>query len=79
MKRLYLFLGLVSGVAILAAAHARDDDRAPEPTEYRTKDYRAPTPAGLAGARVVSTAEAVGGSTRLSSLPKSSSQIEAPW
>jgi PQQ-dependent catabolism-associated CXXCW motif protein len=58
MKRLCLLLGLVSGVAIWGAAHARGDDRAPEPAEYRTKDYRAPTPAGLAGARVVSTAEA---------------------
>jgi PQQ-dependent catabolism-associated CXXCW motif protein len=30
----------------------------PEPPGYRTHDYRAPTPATLAGARVVTTAEA---------------------
>jgi PQQ-dependent catabolism-associated CXXCW motif protein len=30
----------------------------PEPEEYRTEDYRAPTPVTLKGARVVTTAEA---------------------
>ena len=30
----------------------------PEPDGYRTEDYRAPVPATLAGARVLSTAEA---------------------
>ncbi|MBV8849463.1 MAG: PQQ-dependent catabolism-associated CXXCW motif protein [Methylobacteriaceae bacterium] len=30
----------------------------PEPTGYRLEDYRAPTPATLSGARVVTTAEA---------------------
>lgn len=39
-----------------ATAHARDD--VPEPADYRTEDYRAPTPATLAGARVLTTAEA---------------------
>ena len=58
MNWLCLLLGLVSGVTTLGAADARGEDRPPEPTEYRTKDYRAPTPAGLAGARVVSTDEA---------------------
>ena len=57
MNGLRVLLGLVSGFAVFAAADVRGEDRAPEPTEYRTKDYRAPTPAGLAGARVVSTAE----------------------
>jgi len=53
-----VLLALVSGLAIITAAGVRGEDRAPEPTEYRTRDYRAPTPAGLEGARVVSTAEA---------------------
>jgi PQQ-dependent catabolism-associated CXXCW motif protein len=60
MKRLRVLLGLVSGLAVLVAVDVRSEDRPPEPTEYRTRDYRAPTPAGLAGARVVSTAEAEG-------------------
>ena len=58
MNALRILLGLVSGLAAFAVAEIRGEDRAPEPTEYRTKDYRAPTPAGLAGARVISTAEA---------------------
>ena len=58
MSALRILLGLVSGLAVLVAVDVRSEDRPPEPTEYRTKDYRAPTPASLAGARVVSTAEA---------------------
>jgi PQQ-dependent catabolism-associated CXXCW motif protein len=58
MSALRLLLSLVSGLAVLVAADVRSQDRPPDPTEYRTKDYRAPTPAALAGARVVSTAEA---------------------
>jgi PQQ-dependent catabolism-associated CXXCW motif protein len=58
MNGLRVLLGLASGLAVLMAADARSEDRPPEPTDYRTKDYRAPTPAGLAGVRVVSTAEA---------------------
>ena len=58
MKAFRILPGLVLGLAIFAAADIRGEDRAPEPAEYRTKDYRAPTPAGLAGARVVTTAEA---------------------
>ena len=38
------------------AAHAQDI--VPEPADYRTEDYRAPVPATLAGARVLTTAEA---------------------
>ena len=37
---------------------ARAQDRPPEPDGYRTEDYRAPVPATLAGARVLTTAEA---------------------
>jgi PQQ-dependent catabolism-associated CXXCW motif protein len=36
---------------------ARGAEPPPEPAGYRTGDYRAPTPATLAGARVVTTAE----------------------
>jgi PQQ-dependent catabolism-associated CXXCW motif protein len=62
MTRLRLLVGLVSGFAVclvvFLAAEVRSADRPPEPAEYRTKDYRAPTPVGLAGARVISTVEA---------------------
>jgi PQQ-dependent catabolism-associated CXXCW motif protein len=37
---------------------ARADELVPEPERYRTDDYRAPVPDTLAGARVLSTAEA---------------------
>jgi PQQ-dependent catabolism-associated CXXCW motif protein len=37
---------------------ARSQDRVPEPAGYRVDGYRAPTPATLAGARVLTTAEA---------------------
>ena len=50
-------IGLLCAVAVTAAP-VRGEDRPPEPAGYRTSDYRAPTPAELAGARVVSTAEA---------------------
>jgi PQQ-dependent catabolism-associated CXXCW motif protein len=42
--------------AFAAAAHAQV--LVPEPDEYRTEDYRTLVPATLAGARVLSTAEA---------------------
>jgi len=42
---------------VLAGATARGAD-VPEPEGYRTAAYRAPTPASLRGARVVTTAEA---------------------
>jgi PQQ-dependent catabolism-associated CXXCW motif protein len=42
---------------LLASAAARGGD-VPEPDGYRTGEYRAPTPATLRGARVVTTAEA---------------------
>jgi PQQ-dependent catabolism-associated CXXCW motif protein len=40
------------------ALEAQSQDPPPEPTGYRMEDYRAPTPATLAGARVVRMAEA---------------------
>jgi PQQ-dependent catabolism-associated CXXCW motif protein len=42
----------------LAGAEARSQTAPPEPPGYRMEDYRAPTPATLVGARVVTTAEA---------------------
>jgi PQQ-dependent catabolism-associated CXXCW motif protein len=42
----------------LAGSVARSQDRVPEPVGYRLDHYRAPTPATLAGARVLTTAEA---------------------
>jgi PQQ-dependent catabolism-associated CXXCW motif protein len=45
------------GLAVAVAAPVREN-RPAEPPGYRMDDYRAPTPAGLTGARVVSTDEA---------------------
>jgi PQQ-dependent catabolism-associated CXXCW motif protein len=58
MNPLRVLAGLASGLVVFAAADLHGQDQVPEPAEYRTSDYRAPTPAGLAGAQVVSTAEA---------------------
>jgi PQQ-dependent catabolism-associated CXXCW motif protein len=44
-------------LALLAAAAAAEE-RPPEPPGYRLDDYRAPVPATLAGARVLSTEQA---------------------
>jgi PQQ-dependent catabolism-associated CXXCW motif protein len=41
-----------------AGLEAQSQNRPPEPPGYRMEDYRSPTPATLAGARVVTTAEA---------------------
>jgi PQQ-dependent catabolism-associated CXXCW motif protein len=46
-------------IAVFAGAGlAEDAQLPPEPPTYRLEDYRAPTPATLSGARVVTTAEA---------------------
>ena len=42
----------------LIGSGAWSQDRVPEPAGYRVDHYRAPTPATLAGARVLTTAEA---------------------
>jgi PQQ-dependent catabolism-associated CXXCW motif protein len=60
--------GRVLGLAILAciasmllaSAGATSAETPPEPAAYRLDDYRAPTPATLAGAVVLSTADAAG-------------------
>jgi PQQ-dependent catabolism-associated CXXCW motif protein len=50
---------VLAGLLTLAGVTARADDPAPaEPNSYRLENYRAPTPATLAGARVVTTDEA---------------------
>jgi PQQ-dependent catabolism-associated CXXCW motif protein len=47
--------GLILAFALTAQAFAKE--WVPEPDGYRTENYRAPVPATLAGARVLSTAE----------------------
>jgi PQQ-dependent catabolism-associated CXXCW motif protein len=49
--------GVLAAACLLALAPARAQQVA-EPESYRTEDYRAPTPATLKGARVVTTEEA---------------------
>jgi PQQ-dependent catabolism-associated CXXCW motif protein len=51
-------LVLAMGLVALASGEARSQDAPPEPAGYRMTDYRGPTPTTLAGARVVTTAEA---------------------
>src|ERR1700756_3000568 len=50
-------LRLFFAAAVLTAA-VRAEELVPEPSGYRTEDYRAPVPDTLAGARVLSTNEA---------------------
>jgi PQQ-dependent catabolism-associated CXXCW motif protein len=45
-------------VLMVLAGPARADELVPEPSSYRTEDYRAPVPDTLAGARVLTTREA---------------------
>src|ERR1700680_1911868 len=47
---------IIAALSLTLPAHAQEN--APEPEAYRTDNYRAPVPATLAGARVLSTAEA---------------------
>jgi PQQ-dependent catabolism-associated CXXCW motif protein len=49
---------LAVGLVFFLSALARAEDAPAEPSGYRMEDYRAPTPATLAGARVVTTREA---------------------
>jgi PQQ-dependent catabolism-associated CXXCW motif protein len=50
---------VISGMLALAGMASRcDAQAAAEPEHYRTNDYRAPTPATLKGARVITTAQA---------------------
>ena len=58
MSAVRAVLGLMCCLALFAATEARGEGPPPEPAGYRTENYRAPTPATLAGARVLSTAAA---------------------
>ena len=58
MIRSCAVLAVILGLLAFAGAGVRGEDAAPEPAGYRNADYRAPTPATLAGARVVTTAQA---------------------
>src|SRR6185312_4743802 len=50
---------VISGMLALAGMASRCDAQATaEPEHYRTDDYRAPTPATLKGARVITSAQA---------------------
>jgi PQQ-dependent catabolism-associated CXXCW motif protein len=52
---------LMLGLLVCGDVHGEERGGAeapPEPSGYRTHDYRTPTPATLAGARVIATAEA---------------------
>ena len=51
-------LAAALGLALTTSLAARAGDAPPEPDSYRQSDYRAPTPATLKGARVLSTEEA---------------------
>ena len=51
-------VGLILGLSALVSSGVRGDEIPLEPTGYRTNDYRAPTPATLAAARVVTTEQA---------------------
>ena len=51
-------LAAMLAVVLLAASHVRAQDPPAEPEGYRTEAYRAPVPITLAGARVLTTAEA---------------------
>src|SRR5215469_15252984 len=58
MKRRWAILAVILAPVALFGAGVRGEDAAQEPAGYRNDNYRAPTPATLAGARVVTTAQA---------------------
>ena len=58
MIRACAILAVILGPVAFFCAGVRGEDATPEPAGYRNNDYRAPTPATLTGARVVTTAQA---------------------
>jgi PQQ-dependent catabolism-associated CXXCW motif protein len=63
------------GFTLVATCSATAGDAPPEPESYRQSDYRAPTPASLKGARVLTTDEAAamwraGGAAFIDVLPQ---------
>ena len=57
MTRSCAILAVILGLAAPLCTGVRSEEATPEPAGYRTDNYRAPTPATLAGARVVTTAQ----------------------
>jgi PQQ-dependent catabolism-associated CXXCW motif protein len=58
MSAVRVVLSLMCCLAVFAGREGRAGEPPSEPTGYRTESYRAPTPATLAGARVLSTVAA---------------------
>lgn len=58
MTRCRAVFAVIVGLATFLCAGARGEEAVGEPQGYRTDNYRAPTPATLTGARVVTTDEA---------------------
>jgi PQQ-dependent catabolism-associated CXXCW motif protein len=58
MTRSCVIWTLILGLAMFLCAGVRSEDATSEPAGYRTDNYRAPTPATLAGARVITTEQA---------------------
>jgi PQQ-dependent catabolism-associated CXXCW motif protein len=58
MIRACAILAVILGPVAFFGTGVRGEDATPEPAGYRNNDYRAPTPATLAGARVVTTVQA---------------------
>jgi PQQ-dependent catabolism-associated CXXCW motif protein len=50
---------LLGVILLIPLSQAWPTEVVPEPKAYRTENYRAPVPASLAGARVLTTAEAI--------------------
>ena len=69
--------------AILFAATVHAQETVPEPSDYRADNYRAPVPATLAGARVLTTADAeaiwrAGGAVFVDVLPRAPKPANLP-
>jgi PQQ-dependent catabolism-associated CXXCW motif protein len=78
-----LIMALVALAGMVACMPAGAGEPPVEPATYRTDDYRAPTPATLAGARVVTTQEAaaiwqVGGAAFVDVLPRAPRPANLP-
>ena len=58
MRSRIFSLGVLAPLIFAGATALAEEARAPEPQSYRMQDYRSPTPPTLAGARVLTTAEA---------------------
>lgn len=75
MNRLLAAFVVVAAASIARAPASCAESQPPEPTSYRLDHYRAPTPATLHGARVITTAQAEaiwkrGGAAFIDVLPR---------